>query len=59
MRDAKRLMTGILMANGIHSLGHPDFLGVFHERQALRKEKQDKIASVKREKKKKKLLVLQ
>ena len=57
--DAKRLTTGILTANSIHSLGHPDFLGVFHERQALRKEKEDKIASVKRAKKKNFLVVLQ
>ena len=38
IRDAKRLTTGILTANGIHSLGHPEFLGAFREKQALRKE---------------------
>ena len=53
IRDAKRLTTGILTANGIHSLGDAEFLSAFRERQAVRKEKQDKVASVKKAKKKK------
>ena len=52
--DTKILTMGILTANSLHSLGHPEFLGVFLEKQALPKETQKKIPLVKRAKRKKK-----
>ena len=52
IRDAKRLTTGILTANGIHSLRDPRFLDSFRKRECAKTAKRDKAASVKRSKKK-------
>ena len=53
IRDARRLTTGVLTANGIHSLQDPKFLCSYHERQKLRTKKEEKAMSMKRAKKKK------
>jgi len=47
IRDAKQLTTGVLTANGIHSLHDPQFLKAFDARELARHEKQEKAASPK------------
>jgi len=40
IKVTKRLTAGVLVANGLHSLDHPDFLNPFRERQREAAEKQ-------------------
>ena len=53
IREANRLTTGVLTANGIHSLDDPQFLRSSKARESSKKEKRKKAASMKSAKKKK------
>ena len=58
IRDTKRLTTGVLTANGIHSLHDPQFLKSFDAQELAGHKKQEKAASTKLAKKNKNISVV-